>query len=135
MNWPLERLLISKRSLTWQRQQRSETDFCCWNFRDYSRINWCNGLGGDWWSKGCGFKSQRHILDGNFSHLFVVKNVMFVWMYKNKWKRGRGRPIKIFCWMILYLGPNRYLLTCIYDTLFGSTQIFCNMQLRGQHTL
>ena len=34
-------------------------------------------MGGDSCSKGCGFESQRHILDGHFSHLFVAKIVMF----------------------------------------------------------
>ena len=28
-----------------------------------------------------------------FTYMFVVKFVMFVWKDKNKWKRGRGRPI------------------------------------------
>ena len=28
-----------------------------------------------------------------FSHLFVVKIVMFAWKDENKWKRGRGWPI------------------------------------------
>ena len=30
-------------------------------------------MGGDSCSKGRGFKTQHHILDGHFSHLFVVK--------------------------------------------------------------
>ena len=30
-------------------------------------------MGEDSCSKGCGFKSQHHILDGHFSHIFVVK--------------------------------------------------------------
>ena len=30
-------------------------------------------VGGDSFSEGCGFKSQHHILDGHFSHLFVVE--------------------------------------------------------------
>ena len=34
--------------------------------------------GDDSCSGGCGFKSQRHILDGHFSHGFVVKIVLFV---------------------------------------------------------
>ena len=29
-------------------------------------------------SRGRGFESRRHILDGHFSHLFVVKIVFFV---------------------------------------------------------
>ena len=49
-------------------------------------------MGGDSCSKGCGFESQHRILDGQFSHSFVVKIVMFVW--KDKLKRGRGWPIK-----------------------------------------
>ena len=35
-------------------------------------------MGGDSCSKGRGFKFQHRILDGHFSHLFVVKIVMFV---------------------------------------------------------
>ena len=34
--------------------------------------------GGDSLSDGCGFKSQHHILDGHFLHIFVAKIVMFV---------------------------------------------------------
>ena len=30
-------------------------------------------MGGDSRSKGRGFESQHHILDGHFSHIFVVK--------------------------------------------------------------
>ena len=33
---------------------------------------------GDSCTEGCGFKTQHRILDGNFSHIFVVKIVMFV---------------------------------------------------------
>ena len=32
--------------------------------------------GGDSCSKGCVFESQRHLLDGHFSHLFVVKIIV-----------------------------------------------------------
>ena len=35
-------------------------------------------MGGDSCSKGREFESRFHILDGHFSHLFVVKIVMFV---------------------------------------------------------
>ena len=37
-------------------------------------------MGGDSYFEGCGFESRRHILDGHniFSHIFVVKIVMFV---------------------------------------------------------
>ena len=41
------------------------------------------------------FESQHCILDGHFSHIFVVKIVMFVWKDENKRKSGRGWPI--FC--------------------------------------
>ena len=37
-------------------------------------------------SEGCGFESQHHILDGHFSHKFVVKIVMFVCTDKTKLK-------------------------------------------------
>ena len=30
-------------------------------------------MGGDSHSEGCGFKSRYRILDGHFSHIFVVK--------------------------------------------------------------
>ena len=50
-------------------------------------------MGGDSCSKGREFESWHHILDGHFSHLFVVKIVMCVWKDENKWKRGRGWPI------------------------------------------
>ena len=51
------------------------------NLLPFSTIE--NGLvvmGGDACSEGRGFKSQRRILDGHdiFSHIFVVKIVMFV---------------------------------------------------------
>ena len=35
-------------------------------------------MGGDSRSKGRGFESRHRILDGHFSHIFVVKFVMFV---------------------------------------------------------
>ena len=35
-------------------------------------------MGRDSRSKGRGFKSRHRILDGHFSHIFAVKNVMFV---------------------------------------------------------
>ena len=44
-------------------------------------------------SKGRGFKSQHCILDRHFSHLFVVRIIMFVWKDENKLKRGQGWPI------------------------------------------
>ena len=36
-------------------------------------------MGRDSRSKGRGFESRHRILDGHFSHIFVVKIVMFVW--------------------------------------------------------
>ena len=41
-------------------------------------------MGRDSRSEGCGFDSQHRILDGHFSHLFVVRIVMLVWKDKNK---------------------------------------------------
>ena len=35
-------------------------------------------MGLDLQSEGCGFKSHHRILDGHFSHISVVKIVMFV---------------------------------------------------------
>ena len=35
-------------------------------------------MGGDSCPEGRGFKSQHRILDGHFSHKFVVKIIMFV---------------------------------------------------------
>ena len=50
-----------------------------------SKTNLCKGgspglvvIGGDSCTEGCGFESQHWILDEPFSHLFVVKIVMFV---------------------------------------------------------
>ena len=34
--------------------------------------------GGDSQSEGCEFESRRRILEGHFSHLFVVRIVLFV---------------------------------------------------------
>ena len=43
-------------------------------------------IGVDSCSEGRGFESQHHILDGYFSHLFVVKIVMFFLKKDgNKW--------------------------------------------------
>ena len=41
---------------------------------------------------GCGFESQYLILGAHFSHLFVVKNVMFVRKDKNKQKEAGVGP-------------------------------------------
>ena len=34
-------------------------------------------IGGDSYSEGCEFESQHCILDGHFSHLFLVRIVIF----------------------------------------------------------
>ena len=39
-------------------------------------------MGGDSCNEGRGFKSQNCILDGHFSHLIVIKIVIFVWKDK-----------------------------------------------------
>ena len=41
-------------------------------------------MGADSCSEGHGFESQHCILDGHFSHIFVVKIVMFVKKEENK---------------------------------------------------
>ena len=47
-------------------------------------------MAGDSSSEGRGFESQHRIMDGHFSHIFVVKIVfMFVWKDKNKQLRDR----------------------------------------------
>ena len=33
-------------------------------------------MGGNSFSEGCGFESPQRILDGHFSHIFVVKIIM-----------------------------------------------------------
>ena len=56
-----------------------------------AKMGWSPGLvvmGGNSCSESHGFKSQHHILDGHFSHIFVVKNVMFVW--KDEKEAGDG---------------------------------------------
>ena len=35
-------------------------------------------MGRDLQVEGCGFESQHRLLDGHFTHQFVVKTVMFV---------------------------------------------------------
>ena len=41
-------------------------------------------MGDDSCLRGCGFESQRHVLDGYFSHMFVVKIVLLFEKAKNK---------------------------------------------------
>ena len=46
-------------------------------------------------SKGCGFKSWRHILEGHFPHLFVVKMYFLLEKTKiNKKEAGVGPYLK-----------------------------------------
>ena len=74
-----------------------------WDFQIAQKVPWylgyqkisCRGgspglvvLGGDSASKGRGFESLTHKQDGHFSHLFVVKIVMFVWKDEKKWKEA-----------------------------------------------
>ena len=53
--------------------------------------------------EGFWFESWHCILDGHFSHLFVVKIVIFDWNDENKWKRSWGWPIFI---KIMFLGSH-----------------------------
>ena len=53
-------------------------------------------MGGDSCSNGRGFESKHHTLDGHFSHLFVVKIVMFVLKDENKQKDAGDSPLKNF---------------------------------------
>ena len=52
-------------------------------------------MGGDSCSKGCGFKSWHHILDGHFFTYICCKNCNDVCLKRPKIndKRGRGWPI------------------------------------------
>ena len=50
-------------------------------------------MGGDSCYESRGFESQHCILDGHFSHLFVVKIVMFVWKDENQMKKRPGLAI------------------------------------------
>ena len=50
-------------------------------------------------SEGCGFESSTVYWMDIFSHIFVVKIVMFVcWKDENKQKRGLGWPIIFLKW-------------------------------------
>ena len=95
-------------------------------------IVWSPGLvvmGRESRSEGRGFESRHYILDGHFSHIFVVKIVMiFVWKDQNQTKNRQGLahfynnnhlgPI-LLTYLLTYL-PNysltyalTYLLTCV----------------------
>ena len=49
-------------------------------------------MGDDSCLKGRGFESRHRILDGHFSHIFVVKLYCLFEKTENKQKRGRGWP-------------------------------------------
>ena len=51
-------------------------------------------MGGDFHSEGCGFESQHHKLDGHFTLLFVVKNVLFEKTKINEKEAGHGSFFK-----------------------------------------
>ena len=53
-------------------------------------------MGGDSCSEGQGFESQHSILDGHFSHKFVVKIVMMFVRKRLKINDKRGRYWQIF---------------------------------------
>ena len=42
--------------------------------------------------EGRGFESQHFLLDGDFSHKFVVKIVMFIWKDENKQEETGDGP-------------------------------------------
>ena len=69
-------------------------------------------------SRGCGFKSRRHILDGYFSHWFVVKIVLLAWKdRKYIIKSGRG-------WSILFQKKH---------FLFSQSRSQCHKQILEKH--
>ena len=47
-------------------------------------------------TEGRGFESQNHILDGHFSHIFVLKIVMFLKKDENEQKEARHAPLNFF---------------------------------------
>ena len=51
--------------------------------------------GWDSLSRGCEFESLRWILNGQFSHQFVLNFALFDWADLKSTKRGRGWPIYI----------------------------------------
>ena len=75
-------------------------------------------MGRDSRSKGCGFVSRHHILDGHFSHLFVVKkfNVCLKRPKINKKEAGVGA---------FFLKKNPVLFF-VYFRLFASFSSFTN---------
>ena len=78
-------------------------------------------MGIDSHSEGHGFKSRHRILDGHFSHVFVVKIVMFVGK-DQKWRRKRGRVGPFFlkkCPAFACYGPNFELFNIVKDRSFS----------------
>ena len=56
-----------------------DRSFCTLNVINVGRSPGLVVMGGDLHSRGCEFESQHRILDVHYSHIFVVKIVMFVW--------------------------------------------------------
>ena len=54
----------------------------------YVEEPWSSGYGGGSCLEGREFESQNHILNEHFSHLFVLRIVMFVWKDENKQKEA-----------------------------------------------
>ena len=83
-----------------------------------------NGYGRRLMSKGREIKSQHRILDGHFSHLFVVKIVMCVWKRWKYIKRGGS-------WTILEKQKRISVLTnpCQSSNL---SQILCKEPYKSQ---
>ena len=86
-------------------------------------------MGRDSCSKGCEFESRHCILDGHFSHIFVVKIVMMcVWKDENKLKRGRGWPT------LKKLSMHTILWTCDRSTFDDSIVGFYCFLTGGKHS-
>ena len=66
------------------------TNFRLKNFTILGRSPGLVVMGGDSCFRGCKFESQHRILDGHFSHVSVVRIVMFVWKDEKKRKRDQG---------------------------------------------
>ena len=67
-------------------------------------------VGEDSCSEGHGFKSQDNILDGHFSHIFVLKSVTFVGKDEHKQKRCWGWHI--FIKRTIFHLPTLHRLCC-----------------------
>ena len=66
-------------------------------FKHFLKLGGSSGLVAmeeDSCSEDCGFKSQHHILDGNFFTYICCKNVMFVWKEETNEKEAVDGPFK-----------------------------------------